>query len=1106
MPLKDSLPALEKQAQIEALRRSLHETQQTLWLLEDKEDDAVETNGEPPALEEPALLLSHAERLAHMGSWDHDLVKGHLNWSAQVYEIFGVDPEKFEVSYESFFRLVHPDDRANLEAGRARAVHRAGLLENEYRILRPDGEERVLQQRGEVVYDADGKAVRRRGMIIDVTDRRHAEALAAAQREILEMIIRDAGLNTVLHAIVRLVEQRLPGALCSILLVDRDQRLRLGAAPGLPPDYSAAIDGVKIGPQSGSCGTAAFTGRPVIVRDIGSDPLWRDYRDVAMAHGLRACWSTPISAREQTVLATFAIYYRECHAPLPEEMSLVEAITHLAGLAISHQRAEEALRASDLQFANAFEHASIGMALVAPDGRWLKVNRSLCQMLGYSEAEMEASRFHDITHPEDLPGNLAQVARVLAGEVDAFQLEKRYFHKHGQIVWSLLNVSLVRDMEGRPVHFIAQVQDVTQRKRAEMALRASESKFRSLADSNVMGIIFCDLQGEVSDANEAFLQMVGYSRKELRAGLVNWRELTPPEQRWLDERALEEIATTGRCTPYEKEYLRKDGSRLAILLGAALLEGMTDRIVCFLIDVTPRKQAEERIAQQAALLDKAQDAITVRSLEQVVLFWNKGAERLYGWTADEVMGRNLGDFLYLEAERLAEARKVTLDRGEWSGELLQRTKGGKEIRVESRWSLLRDASGRPKSILSINTDITERKKLEAQFLRAQRMESIGTLAGGIAHDLNNVLAPIMMSIDLLKLRTADPLSLEMLSLISTSAKRGAEMVSQVLYFARGIEGERIALDTSGLLRDLRRFVKDTFPKNIAFELTEGPGLWPVIGDATQIYQVLLNLCVNARDAMPDGGQVTLSVGNVTVDEQHAEEGIDARPGRFVVFQIQDAGTGIPPEIIDKIFDPFFTTKEVGKGTGLGLSTSMAIVRSHGGFLQVTSQPGAGTCFRIYLPEAGESLTGGRLAGSQELRPGGGELVLVVDDEAAIRQVTGQMLEAFGYRVLTASNGAEALEMFKAQRAGISVVLTDMMMPVMDGLALIHALRQLDPDVRMIAASGIGVAAQIARATEAGVRYFIAKPYAAEPLLSTLTAALQSPGEDDAPARLRVAKG
>ena len=1101
MSLKDSLPALEKQAQIEALRRSLRETQQTLRLLEEGEADAGRAKGELSALNDPALMFSHAERLAHMGSWDHDLANGRLSWSTHVYEIFGVDPEKFEVSYESFFRLVHPDDRVNLETGRARAAQQAGLLENEYRILRPDGQERVLQQRGEVVYNADGKAVRRRGMIIDVTDRRRAEALAGAQREILEMIIRDAGLNSVLHAIVRLVEQRLPGALCSILLVDRDQRLRLGVAPSLPFSYSAAIDGVTIGPQSGSCGTAAATGRPVIVCDIESDPLWRDYRDVAMAHGLRACWSSPISAREQTVLATFAIYYRECHAPLPGEIALVEAITHLAGLAISHQRAEEALRASDLQFANAFEHASIGMALVAPDGRWLRVNRALCQMLGYSEAEMAACRFHDITHPEDLPGNLAQVDRVLAGEMDTFQLEKRYFHKHGQVVWSLLNVSLVRDSEGRPVHFIAQVQDVTQRKLAEMALLASESKFRSLSDSNVMGIIFCDFQGEISDANEAFLQMVGYSREELRAGVVNWRELTPPEQRWLDERALEEIAMTGRCTPYEKEYLRKDGCRIAILLGAALLEGMTDRMVCFLIDVTPRKQAEERIAEQAALLDKAQDAITVRSLEQVVLFWNKGAEHLYGWTADEVMGRNLGDFLYLEAAQLAEARRVTLDRGEWSGELLQRTKSGKEIRVESRWSLLRDASGRAKSILSINTDITERKKLEAQFLRAQRMESIGTLAGGIAHDLNNVLAPIMMSIDLLKLRTADPLSLEMLSLISTSAKRGAEMVSQVLYFARGIEGERITLDTSGLLRDLQRFVKDTFPKNIVLELTAEPGLWPVIGDATQIYQVLLNLCVNARDAMPDGGQVTLSAGNVTVDELHAGEGIDARPGRFVVFQIQDAGTGIPPEIIDKIFDPFFTTKEVGKGTGLGLSTSMAIVRSHGGFLQVTSKPGAGTCFRIYLPEAGEAPAGGRTVGSQELRPGAGELVLVVDDEAAIRQVTGQMLEAFGYRVLTASNGAEALEMFEAHRADISVVLTDMMMPVMDGLALIHALRKLDPEVRMIAASGVGVAAQVARATEAGVKYFIAKPFAAEPLLSTLTAALQSPGADERTTRL-----
>lgn len=932
-------------------------------------DGSAEERAEDAVFEEQALLLSHAERLASIGSWDHDLVKNRLRWSAQVYHIFGLDPATFELSFDAFFQLVHPDDRQVILEGRQKALKRDGLLENEYRIRHADGSERVLQQRGEVLYDKEGTAIRRRGMVLDVTERKQAEGLAAAQREILEMIIDDAELNAVLEVIVHLVECRLPGALVSILLLDREQRLRMGVAPSLPEAYSAAVDGIKIGPEVGSCGTAAFTRQPVFVSDIANDRLWRGSAEVAaeaaLAHGLRACWSMPVFAREQVVLGTFAIYRRHCHSPAAEEIALVEAITHLAGLAISHQRAEEALRSSDLQFASAFAHASIGMALVSPEGRWLKVNRALCQMLGYSEEELERTTFQDITHPDDLMADMDLVGQVLAGQIDTFHMEKRYFHKQGQIVSCLLSVSLVRDSEGLPLHFISQVQDVTL-----------------------------------------------------------------------------------------------------------------------------RKKAEERIAEQAALLDKAQDAILVRNLDHVVLFWNKGAERLYGWTAEEVAGSNVGNFLCHDAAKLEDARKVTLERGEWSGELFQVTKAGREVIVESRWSLLLDSAGRPKSILSINTDITERKQLEAQFLRAQRMESIGTLAGGIAHDLNNVLAPIMMSIDLLKLRISDPVGLDTLALISSSARRGAEMVSQVLCFARGIEGERIAFDSLALMRDLEKFVKETFPKNMVFELVEEADLPPVVGDATQVYQVILNLCVNARDAMPDGGRLSVTVGHRSVTEQLAVQGLNVRPGSFVVFEIQDTGMGIPPEIIDKIFDPFFTTKEVGRGTGLGLSTSAAIVRSHGGFLEVSTQPGTGTCFKVYLPAAG-SATAGAQPGvpSVLLPPGKGELILVVDDEMSIRRVTSQTLETFGYRVLLAAHGAEALEFYEAHRSDIAVVLTDMMMPVMDGLELIRALQKQDALLPVIAASGVGAAGQVAKAWEAGVRHFIAKPYTAEVLLNTLAVVL-----------------
>ena len=630
---------------------------------------------------------------------------------------------------------------------------------------------------------------------------------------------------------------------------------------------------------------------------------------------------------------------------------------------------ERLLRASDHYFVSAFEYAAIGMALVAPDGRWLEVNRALCQMLGYSNAELMQTTFQDITHPDDLEADLEYVRQMLAGEINTYQMEKRYIHKQGQIVWIWLSVSLLSDAEGRPVHFISQVQDVTQRKRAE-----------------------------------------------------------------------------------------------------------------------------ERIGEQAALLDKAQDAIVVCGTELDVHFWNQGAERLYGWTAAEVLGCNVCEVLYRDPRLFERARRFVIDDGEWRGELLHRTQDGREVRVESRWSLVRDVSGHPKSFLSINTDITERKKLEALFLRAQRMESIGTLAAGIAHDLNNVLAPIMMSIDLLRLRTTDRVSRDTLALISSSAKRGAEMVSQMLCFGRGMEGERVAIDTASLLRELASFVNETFPKNIDFKVAPGPAPWSINGDATQLYQVMLNLCVNARDAMPEGGPITISVANASIDEEVAV-GLGVKTRRFVLFQIEDAGSGIPQTIIDKIFDPFFTTKEVGKGTGLGLSTSLGIVKSHGGFLRVDSEPGRGTCFKVYLPAEAEEGRDATAVTQDELPCGGGEVILVVDDESSIRKITRQTLEAFGYRVLTADNGSDALAVFELNRADIAVVLTDMVMPVMDGPALIQILRHIAPEVPIIAASGIGASSYEARAAGAGVEYFVPKPYTAEKLLGMLAAVLRrSKGE------------
>jgi nitrogen-specific signal transduction histidine kinase/CheY-like chemotaxis protein len=404
--------------------------------------------------------------------------------------------------------------------------------------------------------------------------------------------------------------------------------------------------------------------------------------------------------------------------------------------------------------------------------------------------------------------------------------------------------------------------------------------------------------------------------------------------------------------------------------------------------------------------------------------------------------------------------------------------------------LVRDAEGAPKTILAINTDVTEKKRLEAQFLRAQRLESIGTLASGIAHDLNNILSPITMGAQMLQMKQQDEQSRRLLEVMRTNAERGAEMIKQLLSFARGTSGERVLIQPKHLIREIVGIAQETFPRSIRIEQHLPEGLWVINGDATQLHQALMNLCVNARDAMPNGGALTIEAENQPLDEIYAGMLKGASPGKYVVITITDTGEGIPTEIIDRIFDPFFTTKEPGHGTGLGLATVQGIVSSHGGFITVESQPGLGTKFKIYLP-ANEALSRKEIeVGEDEIPPGDGEMILVIDDETPIREMTRAALERFGYRVLTADNGATALGIFASHKNEIGVVLTDMMMPVMDGPVTIRALQKLNPQVCIIASSGLTESIDAADFNQLGVKIFLIKPYDAKTLLKTVARALR----------------
>ncbi len=629
----------------------------------------------------------------------------------------------------------------------------------------------------------------------------------------------------------------------------------------------------------------------------------------------------------------------------------------------------------------------------------------------------------------------------------------------------------------------------------ERALRASEERFRLLSSATNDAIWDWDIVTGHLHWNEGFFHLFGHVRDESEANLASWTSRIHPDD---CDRVVAgfEYCLAGKGENWSDEYrfLCRDGAYAFVLDRGHIIRdsaGRAMRMISGMTDLTERRAADEKIAEQAALLDKAQDVIMVRDLEHRILYWNKSAESLYGWSAAEAVGRHITDLCYEDLSIFEEAMKLVLVKGDWAGEIRQRRRDGSEVLVKASWTLVRNAQGEPKSVLAINTDITEHKKLEQQFLRVQRMESIGTLAGGIAHDLNNVLTPIVLSIGLLESEITDPDCREILASIGASAQRGAEMVGQVLSFARGLDGERVPIQTKLLIRDLEKFIQDAFPKNIQYRVSFDESLWLITGDPTQLYQVLLNLCVNARDAMQEGGVLSISVENATIDASYAAMFIEAQPGDYVRIQVEDTGGGIPAVIIDKIFDPFFTTKEIGKGTGLGLSTTLAIVKSHEGFLRVYSEPGHGTRFDVYLPADPAFKDVAPQERPDTLPRGNGELILLVDDEPSIRQVTRHTLESFGYRVVTAENGAEALGVFALQLSEIALVLTDLMMPVVDGPVLIQAMRRIAPHMKIIAASGLGAPGQIAKAVEAGAAHFVPKPYTAQAILTTVATVLRN---------------
>lgn len=625
------------------------------------------------------------------------------------------------------------------------------------------------------------------------------------------------------------------------------------------------------------------------------------------------------------------------------------------------------------------------------------------------------------------------------------------------------------------------------RQAAEKALRENQESFRQITENVADLIGVFDLEGRRVYNNPAYQEILDGSTP-LRG--TDSFESIHPDDRVRIRLIFEETIRTGTGQRAEYRLLLKDGQVRFIESQGSVIRDTQGKVTNVLVvgrDVTERKRADDRIREQADLLDKARDAICETDLSECITYWNSSAARLYGWPSEEVLGRDARPILFRDDfSRYLEAIKCVHAEGGWQGELRQRTSTGATIVVESRWTLVHDSLGRPKSILFINTDITERKKLELQLLQTQRMESIGTLAGGIAHDLNNSLVPVLMATNVLQMEVVDPAQRQLLERIESSAQHCSALTRQLLAFARGAEGKQSEIDIQGLISEVNAFLRQILPPaiTIASDFQRGP--WMVRGNSTQLKQVLVNLCVNARDAMPAGGRIAINVDTLVIEETRGRRSPEAKLGPHVVIAVSDTGNGIPPDVLSKIFDPFFTTKEPGKGTGLGLSTVRGIVKGHGGFVTVSSDLGRGTTFKIYLPAIPVNDPKAEPPKPAAARPAGkGEQLLVIDDDDLVRHMLQELLQNFGYRVTVANRGDTGFETFRQRQEQFDLVVTDLRMPGMSGQAVIQSIFQVKPSARIIAISGHAEEGHLPDAPAGGQLIFCPKPLSALPFLTTI---------------------
>lgn len=720
-------------------------------------------------------------------------------------------------------------------------------------------------------------------------------------------------------------------------------------------------------------------------------------------------------------------------------------------------------------------------------------------ILGYADEDLPNRQEEWLSriHPDDKDRVTAQMHRHMTGESSAYECEYRMQAKDGTYRWILARGLVVkRDSGGRARQAYGTHTDITDRKTAEARTADALAFAKAVIHSSPMGIVTYGPDGNCVSANASAARLAGGEVPDLLR--QNFRALVSWQSNGLLAVA-EEALQTGTDKFFKGPLRTSFGLDRWIEARLVPFTYMGEgHLLVLLNDVTTERKTQDALQLLHAAVQAAPVSWVITDAGGVIEWVNPAFTRLTGYETAEAVGMKTS--LLRSGRHPAEFYRQmweTIQRGEtWAGEVCNRRKDGSLYEEHMTIAPVRDGDGRIRHFVAMKQDITTHKQLEQQLTRTQRLESIGMLASGIAHDLNNVLTPILLSIELLRTKYPVADAQKYVETVQSAAQRGAGIVRQVLTFARGVDGgERTEVQPRYLVNDVVHLIEETFPRNIEIRHEVARDVLPVHGDLTQLHQVILNLAVNARDAMPPGGTLTLAAHNVVVDPAGSVAHRQLKAGTYVALAVTDTGTGITPEVLEHMFEPFYTTKPRGKGTGLGLSTVYGIVRSHGGIIDVRTRLGQGTTFEVLLPAIAIPAAAGGTVDARAVLKGAGRRVLVVDDEEAIRNVTMRVLARHGFVPVMAVDGADGLKAFLANPRSIAVAIVDMIMPRMGGEDLARNLRLAAPGLPIIISTGMMGDDRGTEATLAGIGActYLHKPYAEEELMKALAKALDQAG-------------